>query len=255
MHARIRVVSCVVMNQFNKKEGYVKVLGFRLFYRAFVPSAPKGTLLCLHGGPGACHDYMLPLANLANSGYMVLFYDQLGCGRSEVPRNLALFTVERGVEELEALRRKMKLGRVHLLGSSYGGLLALTYALKYQKNLKSLITTGGLANVPLAIDEMNRLKSKLPRRVQKTMERYEQRGKYEHHEYEKATMIFLQETSAQAQALATRAGLHDGSFEQACVLYYEWTERVYYHWESQIFRHHTQAPQNQSSHSCHWRQV
>lgn len=133
---------------------------------------------------------MLPLANLANSGYMVLFYDQLGCGRSEVPRNLALFTVERGVEELEALRRKMKLGRVHLLGSSYGGLLALTYALKYQKNLKSLITTGGLANVPLAIDEMNRLKSKLPRRVQKTMERYEQRGKYEHHEYEKATMIF-----------------------------------------------------------------
>src|SRR5579883_2968663 len=99
MHARIRVVSCVVMNQFNKKEGYVKVLGFRLFYRAFVPSAPKGTLLCLHGGPGACHDYMLPLANLANSGYMVLFYDQLGCGRSEVPRNLALFTVERSVEE------------------------------------------------------------------------------------------------------------------------------------------------------------
>jgi proline iminopeptidase len=80
--------------------GFARTLGFNLFYRVFEPEGkPKGTIVCLHGGPGACHEYLLPLADLALSGYNVLFYDQLGCGRSDVPKNYALFSVERGVEE------------------------------------------------------------------------------------------------------------------------------------------------------------
>jgi proline iminopeptidase len=178
--------------EIEKTEGRVKVLGYELFYRVFTPSAPRSTIVCLHGGPGATHDYLLPLRDLAESGYRVVFYDQLGCGNSEMPKNYALFTVERAVEELEAFRQEMKLGRVHLMGSSYGGMLALAYALKYQKNLRSLITTGGLASVPLTIAEMERLKSRLPPDVIRVMDEYESRGEYENPAYEMAVMVFYQ---------------------------------------------------------------
>lgn len=84
----------------------------------------------------------------------------------------------------------MGLGRVHLMGSSYGGMLALAYALKYQRNLKSLITTGGIASIPLAIEEMQRLKHELPPAVLRTMARYEAQGAYEDPNYERAVMVF-----------------------------------------------------------------
>jgi proline iminopeptidase len=177
-------------SQIRETKGYKEILGFRLFYRVFEPAETKGNLVCLHGGPGASHDYLLPLADLANYGWRVVFYDQLGCGRSEVPKNYALFSVERGVEELEQFRKEMNLRKIHLMGSSYGGMLALAYALKYQRNLRSLITTGGLASVPLCVEEMNRLKKKLPKRVQRTLEKYEARGDYHNPAYEKAVMVF-----------------------------------------------------------------
>ena len=107
-----------------------------------------------------------------------------------MPKNYALFTIERGVEELEAFRKQMGLGRVHLMGSSYGGMLALAYALKYQKNLRSLTTTGGIASIPLTIAEMERLKSELPPTIVRTMQKYEAKGDYENPNYEKAVMVF-----------------------------------------------------------------
>lgn len=172
------------------RDGTLKVMGFNLYYKIFIPETPTSTLVCLHGGPGATHDYLLPLADLAHQGLKVVFYDQLGCGRSEVPKNPALLVIERAVEELEEFRKLMNLGRIHLMGSSYGGMLAIAYALKYQKNLKSMITTGGLASIPLTIKEMQRLKSDLPVRVRKTMDKYESLGDYGNPEYEKAVMFF-----------------------------------------------------------------
>jgi len=136
----------------HQSEDYVNVLGYKLFYKSF-GEPERGTILCLHGGPGGTHDYMLPLADLAQSGYRVVFYDQIGCGKSELPKNVTLFTVERAVEEVEGMRRALGLGKVNLIGSSWGGMLAIAYALKYQRNLKSMVTIGGLANVPLATAE------------------------------------------------------------------------------------------------------
>lgn len=173
-----------------KSQGRVKVLGFNLFFKIFCPTRYRSTLVCLHGGPGATHDYILPLSDLANYGFRVIFYDQLGCGRSELPKDRALFTIERGVEELEAFRKTLGLGRIHLMGSSYGGLLAIAYALRYQRNLKSIVTTGGLASVPLTIEEMQRLKSRLPIKTRRIMEKYEARGQYNHPSYERAVMVF-----------------------------------------------------------------
>jgi proline iminopeptidase len=174
------------------KEGFVKVLGYNLFYESFEPQGDKikATLLCLHGGPGTPHNYLSPLADLTRQGYRVVFYDQLGVGKSEMPKNKFIFSIDYGVEEVEAIRKEMNLGKIHLFGSSYGGLLAIAYALKYQKNLLSLITAGGLASVPLTISEMRRLKSQLLPEVQSTLERYEAEGDYENPEYVKAAMVF-----------------------------------------------------------------
>ena len=64
-------------------DGYVTVLGRRIYYKSF-GEGKKECLLCLHGGPGLTHDYLLPLSDLVGFGYRVVFYDQLGCGKSEV---------------------------------------------------------------------------------------------------------------------------------------------------------------------------
>ncbi|MDH2905350.1 MAG: proline iminopeptidase-family hydrolase [Methanomassiliicoccales archaeon] len=178
------------MAHVRERKGHVRILGHRLFYRLFGDSPFRGTVVCLHGGPGATHDYLLPMADLAGHGYRVLLYDQLGCGKSELPPNTSLFTIERGVEELEELRKVMRLGRIHLMGSSYGGLLALAYALKYQRNLLSIVTVGGIASVPLTISEMERLKSLLPARVKKTLTRYEEKGEFSNPDYLKAVEVF-----------------------------------------------------------------
>jgi proline iminopeptidase len=98
-------------------EGHVKVLGFRMFYRSY-GEPTKGTVLCLHGGPGATHDYLLSLEDLAQFGYRVVLMDQLGCGKSERPRGTSLYTIAHNVEEVEGVRNALRLGKVHLMGSS-----------------------------------------------------------------------------------------------------------------------------------------
>jgi proline iminopeptidase len=170
-------------------EGLIEVSGHELFVKS-VGEARKGTVLCLHGGPGSTHDYMIPIADLAEHGYRVVLYDQLGCGRSERPKNTALFVMERYAEEVEALRREMGLGKIHVVGSSCGGQLGIAYALEYQRNVKSLVTIGGLHNVPLTIREIERLKRTLPPEVLKVMDKYEAEGEYENPEYVKAVDLF-----------------------------------------------------------------
>jgi proline iminopeptidase len=170
-------------------DGYREVLGNSIYYRTF-GEAERGTVLCLHGGPGVPHNYLMPLTDLARFGYRVVLYDQSGCGRSEIPRNKAEFIMERYVEEVEALRSILRLGKVNIVGSSCGGQLGLAYALKYQRHLKSLISVGALANVPFVAAEMERMRSQLPREVVEAMKRYEASGDYDNPEYLKAVDVF-----------------------------------------------------------------
>lgn len=172
------------------RDGTVNIQGHDFYFRLFGEENRGRNVVCLHGGPGATHEYLLPLADLVGHGYMVVFYDQLGCGRSQSPRNPALLTVERAVEDLEVFRKKMGLGRIHLFGSSYGGMLAIAYALKYQRNLRSLVTAGGLASVPLTTREMDRLKKGLPADTRRTLEKFEAEGNYTSQEYLKAVDVF-----------------------------------------------------------------
>jgi proline iminopeptidase len=171
-------------------EGFVPVLGFKLFYRSAGPPDAKAAVLALHGGPGASHDYLLPLRDLTRWGYRVVFFDQLGCGRSEIPPGTELFSLEHHVEETEGIRTSLGLGKVHLIGSSYGGLLALAYAIKYQPHLRSLVTIGGLPDVPFASAEMGRLIDQLPPEDSQAIRLHGSRGELTHPDYVRATDRF-----------------------------------------------------------------
>jgi proline iminopeptidase len=170
------------------KEDFVTINGFRLFYKVFGSS--ENALLCLHGGPGAIHDYLVPLGELAADGIKVVLYDQLGCGRSQRPEDTSLYRIDYGVEEVEGVRQALGLGKMNLFGNSYGGALALQYALKYQRNLKKLIICSGLTSVPETVAEMKRLKTLLPKDVQDTMAKYEAVEDYQNPEYLKAVEVF-----------------------------------------------------------------
>jgi proline iminopeptidase len=172
------------------EEGIVPVNGYRLFWKSVTPPEPRGTVLALHGGPGATHDYLLALNDLAPLGYRVVYYDQIGCGRSDLARRTSEYTVERDVADLEAIRGRLALGKVHLFGSSYGGMLAIAYTLAHPEGVRSLISASGLTDVPFTVREMQRLKSELPAPIRATLERFEALAEYQHPEYLAAVMEF-----------------------------------------------------------------
>jgi proline iminopeptidase len=169
---------------------FLEVDGHKIYRRVFGSRNPRQTLLCVHGGPGGTHDYLLPLADLARHGYRVVFYDALGCGRSDLPSGTELFTMEHDLEVLDRVRRSLGSEPIHLMGSSYGGMLALAYAARHSKHLRSLVSTGGLCDVPFAVREMRRLVRLLPKRTQATLRYYGARHEYRHPEYEAAVMQF-----------------------------------------------------------------
>src|SRR3989442_1298438 len=86
-------------------EGYVKILGFKLFYRTY-GTPTKGTVLCLHGGPGMSHEYLLSLEDLAQFGDRVVLMDQLGCGKSQRPRGTDLYTIAHNVVAVDVFYRR-----------------------------------------------------------------------------------------------------------------------------------------------------
>ncbi len=141
----------------NIEEGYKNIKGIKIYYKIFRAENEVAKLMTLHGGPGMSHDYLLPLADLAKNGITVIFYDQFGCGRSEEPE-LKNFNIDYGVEEAESFRKKISGNeKIFLMGSSYGGALALAYSLKYQDNLRGLIISGGLPSIPMTVTEMSKL--------------------------------------------------------------------------------------------------
>jgi proline-specific peptidase len=173
-------------------EDYLSFCGYNVWYRVVgTDEAPgKSPLLCLHGGPGATHDYLEPLEALAGTGRRVIFYDQLGAGNSDHPKKPALWTVSLFLEELAALRRHLQLDQVHLLGQSWGGMLAMEHALTRAEGLRSLILADSLASMPQWSTETNRLRSRLPSDVQETLLNHETAGTTDDAAYQEAMLVF-----------------------------------------------------------------
>ena len=169
-------------------EGYAPVPGGNVWYK-IVGSGDATPLLTLHGGPGAGHDYLEPFRELA-SDRPVVFFDQLGCGKSDKPDDISLWRMDRFVEEVNAVRAALRLDRIHLLGQSWGGWLAVEYMVGGPAGVDSLILASTSSSIKQVAQETARLKSQLSADVLATLERYEARGEFHHPEYEEAMMKF-----------------------------------------------------------------
>ena len=165
-----------------RDEGFIDVTGGRVWYeRMGRPDAPP--LLLLHGGPGASSGYLQPLMEQAADDFLVVRYDQLGSWNSDKPDDLSLWQVPRFVDEVEQVRQALGLGRVHLLGQSWGSFLALEYALHHQQHLRSLTLASGAASTVECVAGMNRWRGELPAETQATLARYEATQEYDHPDY------------------------------------------------------------------------
>jgi proline-specific peptidase len=182
-------------------EGVTPFRGFNVWYRIVGDREAPGKLplLCLHGGPGVPHDYLEPLEAMTATGRRVIFYDQLGCGNSDHPHDPSLWSISLFVEELAALRRALGLERLHILGNSWGGMLAQEYALTRPAGLASLVLHSSLASVPQWVAEANRLRAELPTEVQATLLRHEEAGTTTDPAYEEAMMVFYRRHLCRAE--------------------------------------------------------
>jgi proline-specific peptidase len=170
-------------------EGHVEVSGGRVWYRIVGADQPGIPLLCLHGGPGMSHDYLEPLEDLAASR-PVVFYDQLGCGRSDRPTDDSLWTTSRFVEELAAVKAALRLERPHLFGNSWGGWLALQYTLDRRPQLASLVLSSCPPSVPRWIADCAQLRAGLDEPVRDVLDRHEASGYFSCPEYQWAITQF-----------------------------------------------------------------
>lgn len=166
-------------------EGRVPFRGYETWYRT-VGEDGGLPLVLLHGGPGSTHLGLGVLEPLADERRLV-FYDQLGCGNSSQPSDPSLWTVELYVEELANLREALGLERIHLLGHSWGGMLALEYALTQPDGLESLVLSSTLSSSALWEEEALRLRAELPPATLAVLERHEAAGTVHEPEYEEAT--------------------------------------------------------------------
>ncbi len=172
-------------------EGYVDVPGGKVWYQ-IVGSGKATPLLILHGGPGATSYYLKPLEQLADER-PVIFYDQLGCGRSDRPTDQSLWTIERFVEELVQVRAALGLERVHILGHSWGTMLAADYMLTRPSGVLSLILASPALSTTRWLEDANALRAALPNATQDILHRHEEAGTTDSEEYAAATMEFYKQ--------------------------------------------------------------
>jgi proline iminopeptidase len=149
-------------------------------------------MLTLHGGPGATHEYFECFEDfLPREGIEFYYYDQLGSVYSDQPKDKSLWTVDRFRDEVEQVRVALGLDNFYLFGQSWGGMLGIEYALKYQHHLKALIISDMTASISSYVKYVNELRQKFPLEIRQTLEKYEAREEYNAPEYQEVMFKHL----------------------------------------------------------------
>lgn len=176
------------------QEGTIPFAGYRTWYRVVGEDGLAGHLpvLLLHGGPAVPHGCLEPLEQLASTGRRLVFYDQLGCGSSAIPPNPSLWTIDLYRREIDAVRTALGLDRVHIFGHSWGGILAMEYALTQPAGLVSLVLSDTTASWAEYQSEISRLQDEVPAAVRETAERHQAAGTTDDPEYRQAASYFEQ---------------------------------------------------------------
>ena len=175
------------MEEMYPHTGGIKIIPLKEGHNVWTKRVGKGPtkLLTLHGGPGATHEYFECFEDyLPRKKIEFYYYDQLGSAYSDQPNDDKLWTIERFREEVEQVRESLGLDDFYLLGHSWGGMLSIEYALKYQSHLKGLVISNMTASVPSYVEYIARLRRRLPKGMQKTLREHEAKGDYLSPEYQ-----------------------------------------------------------------------
>jgi L-proline amide hydrolase len=185
------------MKSSSVTEGLVPFGEWRTWFRVTGDlHADLTPLVVVHGGPGCSHDYLIDLADLADSGRPVIHYDQLGGGRSTLlpGKGADFWSVDLFLAELDNLLGALEVaGRYHLLGQSWGGMLGAEHAILRPRGLKGLILSNSPASMDLWASEAKLLRAQLPRDVEETLERHEAAGTFTDPEYLAASQVYYDE--------------------------------------------------------------
>ncbi|AQQ52275.1 proline iminopeptidase-family hydrolase [Planococcus lenghuensis] len=172
----------------NVTEGFIPVTGGNVWYRK-TGNGPGIPLVVLHGGPGAQSSDSDPLRQLGTDR-PIIQYDQLGCGKSDKPTDTELWTVERYVEELEQVVEALELEEFHLLGHSWGTMLAASYLFRKPAGVRSVVfSSPALSARRWERDQRNYL-SEFPQETQETIECSEREGTTDSAEYKQAVKAY-----------------------------------------------------------------
>jgi proline iminopeptidase len=175
----------------------IPVMGgkYKVWTKRFAPAQSRRhddlpiRVLLLHGGPGFTHQYLEAMESfLPQAGIEMFYYDQLGCGNSDRPTDPALWTRDRYREEVEGVRIGLGLEDFVLYGQSWGGMLAIEYALKYQENLRGLVISNMTAGINAYLARLDHLKGLLTEETRAKLDRLEAARDYDNPEYERIMM-------------------------------------------------------------------
>ncbi|MEA2228806.1 MAG: L-proline amide hydrolase [Solirubrobacteraceae bacterium] len=177
-------------------EGHLERDGHRTWYRVageLDPDALRAPVVICHGGPGATHDYVAPIAELSRTGRACVLYDQLGNGHSDhLPdADPSFWTVELFKDELTALTEHLGIaGRYHVVGQSWGGMLAFDHALDHPPGLLSIVGADAPADAAAFAAGACALVDTLPAEAARAIRHHEAAGTTDSPEYEAAIMEF-----------------------------------------------------------------
>ena len=175
------------------EEGYMPFRGHQVYYRIVGERQEgKAPIILLHGGPGSTHNYFELLDRVAESGRAVIMYDQLGCGNSFVEGHPELWTPETWLNELCVLIDYLHIDHFHLLGQSWGGMLAIIYLIEKQaKGVKSAILSSTLSSSKLWASEQHRMIKFMSEEDQRAIAEAEAKDDFSSEAYAKANEHFM----------------------------------------------------------------
>ncbi len=193
MFSLLLLTSIIIICCHHKKdlipgEGYIEVTGGKVWYR-IVGKGNNIPLLLLHGGPGVPSYYLNPLAIIGNER-PVIFFDQLGCGRSDHDIDTTLMIIDAYVDQVEQIRKALNLDEFYLYGSSWGTMLATDYYFKYHSAVRALILSSPCLNTQMWQRDADTLLATLPDSIQTIIRINEKNKTYDSPEYQKAVQIF-----------------------------------------------------------------
>ena len=182
--------SCERQKELVEGQGFINVDGGKIWYNV-VGTGTNTPMLLLHGGPGVPSYYLKPMSALG-SDRKIIFFDQLGCGKSDHITDTTLMTVDHYVEEVAKVVQHFGLKEYYLFGQSWGTMLGTEYFLKYPEGIKAMILSSPAVSIPRWLKDADSLISTLPDSIQQAIRTNEKSRNYNAPEYKKGVQVFYE---------------------------------------------------------------